>query len=364
METASRGYEIVDFNELSPTACPCGQARRAFLNADDFPLTIHRTEISAAAKTHFHNRLTETYYILHCEADAAMALDGKIFPVRPGMCILIRPGVRHRAIGRMTVLIVVSPNSILTMKCSSGAVEFEAHHARPCFARCPDPESHQPSPPAPLPLRGRGERTSATEAGQALTTSSREIFPRRQAWRWLPETVAEKQAASRPPAVPKPARSDPAVPRFPPRNRNPRLAPIGAGKLSADGPGGVRIVAEVHRPQHSLAEVLGLVEGPQRRFEAANHVAGTHDLGRFLLAETAPGHFIDLGVQWADFLQPEQRQPERTEHFPPGKAMDQTGQDQSQVRARGEALRAGVGRQAGLHRKPDQLVEAVGNRPA
>jgi mannose-6-phosphate isomerase-like protein (cupin superfamily) len=38
-----------------------------------------------------------------------MALDGKIIPIKPGMCILIRPGVRHRAIGRMTVLIIVFP---------------------------------------------------------------------------------------------------------------------------------------------------------------------------------------------------------------------------------------------------------------
>ena len=67
------------------------------------------TEITTDARTHYHNRLTETYYILQCEADARMALDGKIIPVKPGMCILIRPGVRHRAIGRMTVLIVVFP---------------------------------------------------------------------------------------------------------------------------------------------------------------------------------------------------------------------------------------------------------------
>jgi mannose-6-phosphate isomerase-like protein (cupin superfamily) len=109
MEPLSGGYEIVDFDELSPVACPCGQARRAFCDVPDFPGTIHRTEITTAAKTHYHNRLTETYYILQSEADARMALDGKIIPVKPGMCILIRPGVRHRAIGRMTVLIVVFP---------------------------------------------------------------------------------------------------------------------------------------------------------------------------------------------------------------------------------------------------------------
>jgi mannose-6-phosphate isomerase-like protein (cupin superfamily) len=109
MEPVPARYEIVDFDELSPVACPCGQARRAFSDVPDFPGTIHRTEICTEAKLHYHNRLTETYYILKCEANARMALDGKIVAVKPGMCILIRPGVRHRAIGRMTVLIIVLP---------------------------------------------------------------------------------------------------------------------------------------------------------------------------------------------------------------------------------------------------------------
>ena len=109
MEPILAGYEIVDFDELSPVACPCGQARRAFGDVPDFPGTIHRTEIKLEAKLHYHNRLTETYYILQCETGAGMDLDGKIIPLKPGMCILIRPGVRHRALGRMTVLIVVFP---------------------------------------------------------------------------------------------------------------------------------------------------------------------------------------------------------------------------------------------------------------
>ncbi len=109
METMPGGYEIVDFDALASVACPCGQAKRAFLDVPDFPATIHRTEITCEARTHYHNRLTEAYYFLQCDADAGMALDGKVIPVKPGMCILIRPGVRHRAIGHMTVLIVVFP---------------------------------------------------------------------------------------------------------------------------------------------------------------------------------------------------------------------------------------------------------------
>ena len=109
MPMSKRPYEIVDFDALPAMACPCGYARRAFLETPDFPGTIHRTEITTDARTHFHRRLTETYYILQCEADAKMELDGQIIPVRPGLCILIRPGVPHRAIGHMTVLIVVFP---------------------------------------------------------------------------------------------------------------------------------------------------------------------------------------------------------------------------------------------------------------
>jgi mannose-6-phosphate isomerase-like protein (cupin superfamily) len=38
-----------------------------------------------------------------------MELDDVSFAVRPGMCILIPPGVRHRAVGQMKVLIVALP---------------------------------------------------------------------------------------------------------------------------------------------------------------------------------------------------------------------------------------------------------------
>jgi mannose-6-phosphate isomerase-like protein (cupin superfamily) len=75
----------------------------------DFPGTVHVTEISADAELHYHKRLTETYYILECGADSRMQLDDEVISLKPGMCVLIRPGVRHRAIGRMKVLIIAVP---------------------------------------------------------------------------------------------------------------------------------------------------------------------------------------------------------------------------------------------------------------
>ena len=102
-------YELVQFSALPGVPCPCGTARRAFAEAEDFPGTIHVTEISADAKVHYHKRLTETYYFLECEAGAKMQLNDEIVSVQPGTCIMIRPGTRHRAIGKMKVLIVVFP---------------------------------------------------------------------------------------------------------------------------------------------------------------------------------------------------------------------------------------------------------------
>ncbi len=102
-------YEIVDFDRIEAVPCPCGLARRALADRDDFPGTVHRTEISTDAKLHYHRRLSETYYVLDCEGDAQMQLDDDRVPLRAGTCIFIPPGVRHRAIGKMTVLILVLP---------------------------------------------------------------------------------------------------------------------------------------------------------------------------------------------------------------------------------------------------------------
>ena len=107
--TGKSGYEVVDFEELPAAACPCGTARRAWADEEDLPATIHVTEISTDAKLHYHKRLTETYFFLECGPDAKMQLDDECIAVHPGMCVMIRPGTRHRALGVMKVLIVVFP---------------------------------------------------------------------------------------------------------------------------------------------------------------------------------------------------------------------------------------------------------------
>jgi mannose-6-phosphate isomerase-like protein (cupin superfamily) len=109
MTTNPRNYEFADFAEIAGVPCPCGTARRAFADVADFPGTIHVTEISADARVHYHRRLTETYYFLECSPGAQMQLDDELIPVKPGQCVMIRPGTRHRAVGKMKVLIVCLP---------------------------------------------------------------------------------------------------------------------------------------------------------------------------------------------------------------------------------------------------------------
>jgi len=84
-------------------------ARRALADAPEFPGTLHRTHITRDAKLHYHRRLTETYYVLECEPGARMQLDDDLLPVQPGFCVLIPAGVRHRAVGNLTVLIICMP---------------------------------------------------------------------------------------------------------------------------------------------------------------------------------------------------------------------------------------------------------------
>jgi mannose-6-phosphate isomerase-like protein (cupin superfamily) len=100
---------IADLAALDPVGCPCGWARRAFGDVAGAPASVHQVDIEADAQTHYHRDHTEIYYILDCAADAALELDGERVPVRPGVSIMIPPGVRHRAVGRMRILNIVVP---------------------------------------------------------------------------------------------------------------------------------------------------------------------------------------------------------------------------------------------------------------
>ena len=105
--TALRKFEITRVADLDPVACPCGTTRRAFVDDPDRVASLHVVDISLDARTHYHKRLTEIYYIL--AGEGAMELDGELYPVKPGDAVLIKPGCRHRAVGKLKVLNVPIP---------------------------------------------------------------------------------------------------------------------------------------------------------------------------------------------------------------------------------------------------------------
>lgn len=94
---------------MDGVACPCGTARRGLTDEPGFPGTIHRTDIDRAAKPHYHKRITEIYYIISCEAGAAMVLDGERIPLHEEMALFIPPETIHHLDGKAKVFIVAWP---------------------------------------------------------------------------------------------------------------------------------------------------------------------------------------------------------------------------------------------------------------
>jgi len=102
-----KNYLIEDLTRVSTQECPCGTTRRAFAIPENQTATVHLLEVSVDARTHYHKKLTEIYLIL--EGEGQMELDGELIPVRPMMAIMIKPGCRHRAVGKMRIINIPIP---------------------------------------------------------------------------------------------------------------------------------------------------------------------------------------------------------------------------------------------------------------
>ena len=100
-------YMIADLATMPAVKCPCGFARRAFATPDNPTATLHVVDIQEDSVTHYHKRMTELYLVL--EGEGEMELDGKRFPLKPMTAIFIKPGCRHRAIGRLKIVNIPIP---------------------------------------------------------------------------------------------------------------------------------------------------------------------------------------------------------------------------------------------------------------
>ncbi len=100
-------FDISQLDSIEPVRCPCGFARRAFATPGNTTATVHVVDIQEDSATHYHKRMTEIYVVL--EGEGTIELDGESFPLKPLTSVMIRPGCRHRAVGRLRILNIPIP---------------------------------------------------------------------------------------------------------------------------------------------------------------------------------------------------------------------------------------------------------------
>lgn len=100
-------YIIAHFDEIDAVRCPCGLSRRAFISPDNPTATMHIVDVEEGAHAHYHKKLTEIYLVL--EGAGEIELDSERVPVQPLTAIFIKPGCRHRALGKMKFVNVCIP---------------------------------------------------------------------------------------------------------------------------------------------------------------------------------------------------------------------------------------------------------------
>jgi mannose-6-phosphate isomerase-like protein (cupin superfamily) len=96
--------------EIEPWAETCGQIRCLVEAKDGAAGEVHHVQIHDA-KLHYHERTDEFYYII--SGQGKMILDGDEIEVHSGVVVYIPRGVKHKAVGDLTVLTICIPRGVL-----------------------------------------------------------------------------------------------------------------------------------------------------------------------------------------------------------------------------------------------------------
>jgi mannose-6-phosphate isomerase-like protein (cupin superfamily) len=109
MQTAAR-FLRRDVGDVQTWEETYGQIRCLIEQKDRAAAEIHHVHIHDA-KLHYHERTDEFYYVL--AGQGMMALDGEEIELHPGVVVSVPRGVRHKAQGDVTVLVVCVPAGVL-----------------------------------------------------------------------------------------------------------------------------------------------------------------------------------------------------------------------------------------------------------
>src|SRR5689334_1826632 len=108
--TVSARFLRRDPAEVEPWAETCGQIRPLIEEHDEAAAEVHHVEIQDA-KLHFHAKTDEIYYVI--EGEGTMVLDDEEITLHKGVVVYVPRGVKHKAVGRLTVLTVCIPRGVL-----------------------------------------------------------------------------------------------------------------------------------------------------------------------------------------------------------------------------------------------------------
>jgi mannose-6-phosphate isomerase-like protein (cupin superfamily) len=106
--SASATYLRRDPADITPWAETCGQIRCLVEERDQAAAEVHYVEIHDA-KLHYHARTDEFYYVI--DGQGTMVLDDETIELHRGVVVYVPRGVKHKAIGRLTICI---PRGVLS----------------------------------------------------------------------------------------------------------------------------------------------------------------------------------------------------------------------------------------------------------
>ena len=110
MTPTAATYIRRDPAEVTPWPETCGQIRPLIEAKDGAAAEVHQVEIHDA-KLHYHERTDEFYYVI--AGSGTMVLDDEEIELHPGLVVYVPRGVRHKAVGELTVLTVCIPSGVL-----------------------------------------------------------------------------------------------------------------------------------------------------------------------------------------------------------------------------------------------------------
>ena len=99
-----------DAADVQPWAETCGQIRPLLEEKDGAAAEVHHLQITDA-KLHYHQRTDEIYYVL--DGQGQMRLDDEEIELHKDVVVYVPRGVKHKAWGNLTVLVVCVPRGVL-----------------------------------------------------------------------------------------------------------------------------------------------------------------------------------------------------------------------------------------------------------